>query len=238
METITPIVTTSRSSFFEAAEQSGDALIVLREANPPSIDELKAYCSKLGGICNFEPSADVRTVKYDPTVVNSTAMSLDALPLHTDGSFLKHPPRRFLLSFLSKDADGGGVSTFMPISKILTSAPEWVLQACLNASFRFVKTYDGNLDDSFVGPILEREGGQMRIRWRSDSIWRPKVVAAQGTRAAAAVDWMHDFLSISEPFKYAADTGETLLMSNTSMLHGRTRLSSNSTRVVLRVWLS
>ena len=67
---------------------------------------------------------------------------------------------------------------------------------------------------------------------------RPRVVGARGTRGGDAIDWLHEFLSTARPFTYAAVTGETLLVPNTVMLHGRTSLSRDSCREVLRVWVA
>ena len=232
-----PIVVPDLAAFLEAAERHPRSLIVLRaEAAPPSA-ELRRYCLALGGVMRFDGSGDVRIVRNDPSIQNSTAMSLDALSLHTDGAFLARPPTRFLLSFSAKDPGGGGVSTFMPITRILAAAPHPVLEALATADFLFPRTYDGDLTDSYAGPVLYRSGSDLRIRWRSDHIYRPKVVDARGTDAESAVDWLHDFLSASEPLTFAAETGDTVLVPNTVMLHGRTRLSPNSAREVLRAWV-
>jgi hypothetical protein len=225
-------------AFLEAAENHPRSLVILRAATPPSVDELRRYCLALGGIREFEGSRDVRTVRYDPSIQDSTAMSVNALPLHTDGSFLERPPARFMLSFSAKDPAGGGVSTFMPIAQILSAAPEWALDALFAADYLLPRTYDGDLIDSYVGPILCRHDSATRIRWRSDEIWRPKVVEPRGTDAEAAVDWLHEFLRSSQPLTYAAESGETLLVPNTVMLHGRTNLSPNSSRQVLRAWVA
>jgi alpha-ketoglutarate-dependent taurine dioxygenase len=225
-------------AFLEAAERHPRSLVVLRAEAPPSSAELRRYCLALGGIRQFEHSGEVRTVKYDPSIQDSTAMSLNALPLHTDGSFLERPPAKFALSFSAKDPDGGGVSTFMPITRILAAAPDWALEALLTADYLFVRTYDGDLTDSYVGPVLYRNDSALRIRWRSDDIWRPKAVEPRGTNAEGAADWLHDFLCNSQPLAYAAEPGETLLVPNTVMLHGRTSLSRDSSREILRAWVA
>jgi TfdA family taurine catabolism dioxygenase TauD len=209
---------------------------VLRSLTPPSRAELRRYCLALGGILEFDEAAEIRTVRYEPTIRNSTALSLDALPLHSDGTFLERPPARFMLSFTTADPDGGGVSTFMPISYILAAAPDWVIEALLVARFLFPRGYDGDTD-VYVGPVLYHERSSLRIRWRSDHLWRPKVVDAMGVDAQGAVDWLHKYLSTAEALTYAARTGETLLVPNTVLLHGRTRLSPNSPREVLRAWV-
>ena len=233
-----PLVATELAEFFEIAERHPRNLIVLRQEVPPTIQDIRRYCLAMGGVLQFEHGGEVRTVKNDPSIPNSTAMSTDALALHTDGSFLDCPPLRFLLSFSAKDPQGGGISTFMPVAKIIAAAPAWVLEALFAARLLFVRTYDGDLTVSYVGPALYRSGSAVCVRWRSDAIWRPQVIDPQGTRAADAVDWLHEFLGAAEPVRYAVQTGETLLVPNTAMLHGRTKLSPNSTREVLRAWVA
>jgi hypothetical protein len=199
--------------------------------------ELRRYCLALGGILEYDRASEIRTIRNDPSIRSSTAMSGKPLPLHTDGTFLAHPPERFMLSFSRADSQGGGLSTFMPISDILAAAPDRVIEALLTADFLFPRGYDGDLTDSHVGPVLYRAGSALRIRWRSDDIWRPRVVDSRGTDGAGAVDWLHEFLATSEPYSYLAEDGETLLVPNTVLLHGRTALSPGSQREVLRVWV-
>jgi alpha-ketoglutarate-dependent taurine dioxygenase len=234
---VIPVVVASLPAFLEAADRHPRSLVVLRASTPPSSAELRRYCLALGGIRQFEQASEVRTLRYDPSIPDSTAMSLNALPLHTDGSFLMRPPTRFVLSFSAADPGGGGVSIFMPITRILAALPDWALTALLTADYLFVRSYDGDLTDSYVGPVLYREDSVLRIRWRSDDLWRPKVVQPRGTEAEAAIEWLHDFLYDCEPFGYAAQAGETLLVPNTVMLHGRTSLSPGSSREVLRAWV-
>jgi len=233
-----PVVVGDLPTFLEAAELHSRSLVVLRADTPPSSVDLRRYCLALGGIRQFDGTGEVRTVKYDPSIPDSTAMSLNALPLHTDGTFLERPPARFILSFSAKDPGGGGVSTFMPITHILAAAPDWALEALFTADYLFPRSYDGDLTDSYVGPVLYRSDSAPRIRWRSDDIWRPKIVDPHGTNAQGAVDWLHAFLCNSQPLTYAAGPGETLLVPNTVMLHGRTSLSPDSSREVLRAWVA
>ncbi len=233
-----PVITEDLPAFLEEAERQPRRVVILHAKAAPSTSELRRYCLALGGIRQFDAAGEVRTVRNDPSIPDSTAMSLSALALHTDGAFLPQPPARFMLSFSSADGSGGGVSIFMPVARILAAAPDWALEALFAADYRFVRTYDGDLTDSHVGPVLYRTGGAPRIRWRSDDIWRPPVVDAHGTKAEDAVNWLHDYLSQARPLSYAAETGETPLVPNTVMLHGRTSLSHGSAREVLRAWVA
>ncbi|KAB8158822.1 hypothetical protein FH609_028975 [Streptomyces sp. 3MP-14] len=231
-----PVVVHDPAEFVEAAGRLPRRLLVLRGERPVSPAELRRYCLALGGVLAFEAAAEIRTVRNDPTIPHSTAMSLAALPMHTDGTFLPRPPDRFMLSFVEVDEGGGGVSTLMPLARVLAEAPDPVIEALLTADFLFPRGYD-DLSDAFVGPVLYRERDGLRIRWRSDDLWRPRVMADRGTDAAGAVDWLHAFLAETPPLTYAARPGETLLIPNTLMLHGRTALTPGSPRELLRVWV-
>jgi hypothetical protein len=224
--------------FIEAAGRQPRSLIILASDEPPSIPEVRRYCLSLGGLRRYDEAGEVRRVKNEPSIPDSTAMSLKALPLHTDGTFLAQPPARFMLTVTSADEGGGGLSTFMPAARILAVAPDWAIEALLTADFLFPRSYDGDLAVSYVGPVLYRGESSLRIRWRSDDIWRPKVIDPRGTHAEKAVDWLHEFLTTSPPLTYSARVGETLLIPNTVMLHGRTSLSDGSHRELLRAWVA
>ncbi len=231
------VVVDDLAAFVEAAARYPRNIVILRSDVAVTPAELRRYCLALGGILEWEKAGEIRTVRNDPSIRDSTAMSVRPLPLHTDGTFLAGLPARFMLSFVRSDDGGGGVNTFMPVSDILATAPDGVIEALLTADFLFPRGYDGDLTDSYVGPVLYRDGPALGVRWRSDDIWRPRVVDAHGTDAAQAVDWLHEFLRDSEPLTHLADVGETLLIPNTVMLHGRTGLSADSSREVLRVWV-
>jgi Taurine catabolism dioxygenase TauD, TfdA family len=225
------------ADFIEAAGRFPRRIAILRTGAPVTTGRLRSYCLALGGILEWETAGEIRTVRNDPSIPDSTAMSLRPLPLHSDGSFLPRPPARFMLSFVRVDRGGGGLSTFMPVSEVLAAAPERVLDALLGAEFLFPRGYD-DLTDSYRGPVLYRDGAALNIRWRSDDVWRPRVIDAHGTDATGAVDWLHGFLRDSDPLTYLAEVGDTLLIPNGVLLHGRTGLSPDSDREILRVWVA
>ncbi len=233
------LLTKTPAEFFEAAMDAPRALIVLRQQIAPSKEEVRRLALVLGGVQNTRAFGEVRSIKYDPDAKKSTALSLREHKPHTDGSFMPTPPARFILSFAQSDPGGGGVSTFIPLSTILAAAPESVLASLYTAECRFARDDDGGFTDAYVGTILSRdERGCPRLRWRYDENVRPAVVNSHGTDAEAAIDWLHEFLLNNEPIKYAAKTGETVLIPNATMLHGRTPLSPDSAREVFRAWIA
>ena len=233
-----PIVVDRFGDLLEAVSSHPEHLLVLRGDGSLNPALLEQYAARLGGVLVARGFGTVRTVKYDATATTSTAQSLQPLAFHTDGSFLDTPPSRFLLGCVRPDARGGGVSTFIYIDDLIAALPEWVTTALIHADCRFLQTYDGDLSGSVIARVLwGRAGDRIRIRWRSDDIYRPSVIRPNGTQAEAAVLWVHEFLRNAEPIRYALTAGETLLVPNTVMLHGRTALSSDSDREMLRVWI-
>jgi hypothetical protein len=185
-------------------------------------------------------AAMIRVIRNEPTIRDSTALSLAALTPHTDGSFLGLPPPRFVLSCTRSDPDGAGSSTLIPLDAVLAHAPGWVVDALTVADFMFLKTYDGDLRDSYVGPVLWTPGkdpDDVRVRWRADHIYRPQVVHARGTHADKAAAWMQDFCGSCEPATYLLATGEAMFVPNYYVIHGRQALSPASDRELLRAWL-
>lgn len=213
-------------------------LVVLREKTAASGERLRSYALRVGGIVEAHGFGEIRSIRYAPGVTNSTALSLCPLPFHTDGSFLQQPPRRFMLSCIIDDGGGGGSNIFYPLDELLAILPQWAEEAFRTADFLFPQTYDGDLARSWAGTVLSTgDDGCSRIRWRSDHLFRPAVVHAHGTRAAEAVTWLHEHLQKAQPIKYLSRPGDTILVPNESMLHGRTALTEESQRLVLRVWV-
>jgi alpha-ketoglutarate-dependent taurine dioxygenase len=219
------------------ARGSGQA-ILCRFPEPLSVADVRALAVRLSTRSTVAEQVDVRVVRHQPEITDSTALSLEALAPHTDGAFLAAPPRLFLLSCSRADDGGGGASTLIPVEAIAEAAAPWALQALCTASYRFLMTYDGDLSTSHVGPVLTRNGnGAWRIRWRADHIYLPAVVEARGTRAHDAAMWLRDFLGAAEPITHVLQAGEVLLVPNSRMVHGRRALSSDSRRELLRAWI-
>ena len=221
-----------------AAQEDQDSIIVAEFDPPLETQGVQEVVSSLSTHATPPDSVDVRVIEYTPEVHDSTALSLDRLTSHTDGSFLDQPPPWFILSCRRADVGGGGASTFIPVDDIVGAAPSWVVDGLAQAEFRFLKTYDGDLTDSFVGPVLTRRGdGAWLMRWRADHLYRPEPVRDNGTRAAEAAAWLHEHVDAAEPVVHALGDGHLALIPNGRFLHGRTALSSGSRRRIFRAWV-
>jgi hypothetical protein len=226
------------AGFVEKARALTSRVIACQFGSPPSEADVRNWVAALSREPAAADAAVVRVIRHEPAVTDSTALSLDGLTLHTDGAFLPQPPHRFILSCSAADDGGAGASMLVPVSHILSAAPEWAIEALSTASYRFLMTYDGDLSTSFAGPVLSSGAdGQPRIRWRADHIYRPEVIEARGTRAAEAAHWLQDFLESCDPFCYLLRAGELLVIPNGLMVHGRGRLSPGSHRELLRAWI-
>jgi hypothetical protein len=225
-------------TFIDDARELPDRVIVCQFENPPRPEDVQRWVAALSSKPIAPDDVQVRAVRYEPAITDSTALSLDALTLHTDGAFLPEPPSRFILSCSMADEGGAGASMLVPVSHITQVAPGWVIDALSTASYRFLMTYDGDLSTSFVGPVLSPGAdGCPFIRWRADHIYRPEVVEDRGTRAAEAAAWLHHFLDSCDPFSFVLQTAELLVIPNGLVLHGRRALSSRSHRELLRAWI-
>ncbi len=233
------VVTTEVVNFLEAGMTSPNSIVLLRQDTPLTPDEVRRLALALGGVKNTKAFGEVREISYDPNSTKSTALSLEEHPLHTDASFEEEPPSQFLLSFSQSDHEGGGESVFIKIADILAAAPEEVITALYKADCQFSRDDDGGFTDTYTGHILNRdENGRTWLRWRYDKHVKPIVLNAHGTDAQAAVEWVARFLETHPPIRYSAQSGETLLIPNKSILHGRTELSKDSRRTVYRAWVA
>jgi len=213
--------------------------VILAEFDPPlEADGVQDLVADLSTRPTSPKSVQLRAIEYTPEVRDSTALSLDRLAPHTDGSFLAQPPPWFVLSCRRADTGGGGESTFILVDRVVAAAPPWVIDGLTSAEYRFLKTYDGDLTGSFVGPVLtRRHDGAWLMRWRADHIYRPEPVHDNGTRATDAAKWLHEYVEAVEPVVHMLGDGHLALIPNGRFLHGRTALSPGSRRCVLRAWV-
>jgi hypothetical protein len=228
---------TSPDALVETVVKLADQVVVCQFESPLSDKDLQALAATLS-VGNARPETiAIRAIRYEPTVTDSTALSLDSLSMHTDGAFLPEPPRRFILSCRRADEGGGGVSWLLPVSRIVDSAPLWVLRALRTAAYRFLMTYDGDLATSFTGPVLyDGQDGAERIRWRGDHIYRPVPTANSDAKAAPAAEWLYSFLGSAESATYTLRQGELMVVPNEFFVHGRSQLSRDSSREIMRAW--
>ncbi len=78
----------------EAAETlRREGFLLVRQSRADALAaEVVAFCERQLGGLESTPLREVAEVRYDPQASASIAASSAALPPHTDGTFLRHPP--------------------------------------------------------------------------------------------------------------------------------------------------
>jgi hypothetical protein len=220
------------------AAEDRDSVLLATFDQPLEPDAVQRLVADLATRPTEPEDIDIRVIRHTPEVTDSTALSLERLPPHTDGSFLGSPPLRFVLACQRADDEGAGASTFISVDDIVVAAPGWVVHGLSLGHFRFLKTYDGDLTESFIGPVLSRrQDGAWLMRWRADHLYRPEPVKDHGTRAADAAAWLHEYAETCAPVVHPLTAGQLALIPNGRYLHGRGALSQASDRCIFRAWV-
>jgi alpha-ketoglutarate-dependent taurine dioxygenase len=181
----------------------------------------------------------IREIKFTPGQTHSIAESCGAHPLHTDATFSERPLERFALSFRKTDPGQGGVSTIFPISWILDAIPDVYRDALETSHVVYTRKSEKEGDRTYCGPILSWINPSRPVfRWRYDDKVMPVAVDAKGLPIRDAVEWVKTFIAQTPPLFYAAQEGDTLLIDNGKVMHGRTKLTPNSSRIAYRAWLA
>lgn len=204
-----------------------------------NLDTLDQDIKANAGYFSNQVFGNIREIKFNPNQSHSIAESCNAHPLHTDATFSEVPLERFTLSFRETDPGQGGISTVLPISWILDAIPD-VYRAALETSHVVYKRKSKMEGDRiYCGPILSWINASRPIfRWRYDDKVIPVAVDAKGLPIQDAIQWVKRFIEETPPLTYPAQKGDTLLIDNGKVLHGRTKLSPFSSRVAYRAWLS
>ena len=181
----------------------------------------------------------IREIKVNPNQFHSIAETTKAHPLHTDATFSKLSLERFILSFIKVDQnDFGGASEFFPIHWILSAIPDRYRQALERSVIAYKRCSMTEGNKSYQGPLLSWINENRPVfRWRYDLKVKPTVVDAKNLPISDAIEWVKNYIDAVQPIVYRASPGETLLIDNGKVLHGRTSLKSKSERLALRAWI-
>jgi hypothetical protein len=200
---------------------------------------LEQLVNLLGGERDSGPFERYRRIAYDPRKTSSIAESCDAHALHTDGSFEQETPAIFALHCESADPNGGGTNTFVSVRRMREEMPCRLFEAMTVAFVRFSRKDDSGREDCYTGPMFFRRSrcGSWGLRWRDDAQVRPVVVNDHGTPIREAIDWVRAFLIKATPVSMFNNPGDIVLVNNDTVWHGRTALSPNSARSIIRAWI-
>jgi hypothetical protein len=212
------------------------ALVVYAPELQPA--DLEKICLLLGkGVQGSRAFGQVRHIRYTGNRL-SVAESLDAHPMHTDGTFDVDPPRYFLLYVVEQDDGDGGTSLLLPTQPILMQQSRDSIQALLEEPVRFERKDPKGFTDSWVGPLLTHEPDGLNFRWRYDDMVFPRPLDPSGRFLPKAILDLRKAIEAATPIQYKAAKGELLLVPNRRYLHGRTKLNPGSQRHLLRAWIA
>jgi alpha-ketoglutarate-dependent taurine dioxygenase len=212
----------------DSLRQRGFALLPgLRPADPTEI-----VAASLGSIASVEGTGVVQTLRprdreLSPPNIYSGAYGTDAFPLHTDLAHWSQPPRYLLLRCIVGSRD---VPTRMADGTLLTEAlGSSILARTLVQPRRPIAGKKPLLR------ILENARSTVQfLRWdRLFTTPATKSSAEVFSRVCAFLD------DVSETRIYLVDRGDTLILDNWRMLHGRAPVPSQSrNRHIERVYLN
>jgi alpha-ketoglutarate-dependent taurine dioxygenase len=101
-------------------------------------------------------------VEFDPAKPGVFRHSSSAQPLHTDGSYIGHPPE-FVFLICNRPAARGGATMFVDgidLFDILSAEHPKLLRELIRTPLKFAK--GGSVVET---PFLERLPGEVRLRW-------------------------------------------------------------------------
>jgi len=189
---------------------------------------------KAGQTAKDRPQLEVSRIDVDPERSKETQLTTrysrtnQALALHTDDSFKLEPRELVVFDFVQADPQGGD-SLLAAVEDIVAALDDEVRDALTKPVFPF-----GCGDQ----PIVWENGGLPNIRYSRLQIDKTRA-GSENTlteRDVAAMDALDNVLCSEDVvFQAHVKPGETLLLHNTKVLHGRTGFSSDSKRLMYRV---
>lgn len=149
-----------------------------------------------------------------------------AMPLHTDTAYSPHPHSLVAFEMVRPDPEGGGQSLIRPVADVVARLDAETLRILREPRFDFGR---GEL------PVVWGEPGRESMRYYSAQIAKGMdAVGADDPRrgALARLDAVLDAFAAEPGFALAA--GDTLLLNNHKIFHGRTAFLPNSDRLIMR----
>jgi L-asparagine oxygenase len=205
---------------------SGRNVLVLEDL--PTAEELDArrllavVGSLLGPVIAYRGEGDyIIEIREDPRMAAkrpSFANSREFFP-HTDLSYVPDPPPFFALQSIVNNPDEGGLSVFCDIEDAVGSLGADTLEELSTPHFSFLAPphYQGGKSGTAF-PILVRDGGSWRVRFRRDGLRAP---TRTGISAVAALVQA----IIESSHRMMLEAGMLAIVGNRSALHGRTAFS-------------
>ena len=201
-------------------------------------NDLERICRLLGrGASDPRAFGKIRSIRFTGNA-SSVAESLDSHPMHTDGTFDANPPKKFLLYYDEPDTGFGGLTLLMPLEEIIASLDAEHLVVLLSSPVRYARRDENGVIDEWTGTLLSYDTVQgISCRWRYDNHVKPEPLNPEDTLLTSAINAFRKLVENTDPIRYRAEKHDLLIIPNVNYLHGRTALSRNSKRHLLRAWI-
>ncbi len=192
-----------------------------------SLDKaINNVCSAQNLTCNRDAEALRPTTQvFKNRITYSSIYGLNAFPLHTDGAYLKKPPAFIMLRCVRGYPN---VSTTLLDSRFLIS--EFGMARLSRSLLRPLHSHS-NAEQ--LVRILDFESDSTLFRW-------DQVFLRPASRVAQSVyQDMKTYIAAQNPASITlCDKGDTLLIDNRRVLHGRSGVNEHNTdRLIDRVYL-
>jgi Taurine catabolism dioxygenase TauD, TfdA family len=205
-----------------------------------SLEILEEVVSLFGGAKDNPTFADIRDIRIDPNAKNaSIALSAEAHPPHTDGTFSKKQLTIFMLQCVVEDEKGGGNGLYWSVDDLLKDMPKHYKECLENTEVEYSRVRENGIEiDSYKGPILFKYDGEESIRWRYDSQVRPIFISSskQQTLFDESIAWVLNWFVTEPPIEIKYKAGDIVICDNLRALHARRALKGVN-RHFRRVWL-
>jgi alpha-ketoglutarate-dependent taurine dioxygenase len=172
----------------------------------------------------------IARIEFNSTLRDYLGCSNAEHPPHTDGTFDSSPPRIVCLQCI-RNAEEGGHSILLCGSSILDH-----LIAHNRQNLKPLFDHDAltveRKGQTFTGPVFSRRDGNYSVRFRSDSS------AALRVKSSANIGFesMKTFvLNPSNQLRFHLKPGQTMVLDNSTVLHGRTAFQLPSSRCLNRL---
>jgi alpha-ketoglutarate-dependent taurine dioxygenase len=208
------------AELWQRLDREGMALI---EAAPGDAEghELRKIVGQLGNAEQHDRLGRVVWhIRYDATAAArgaTASLTMEPLPLHTDGAFEEPPPRYLAQYVVREDRFGGGETLLVEVAAILRRLSAETLNVLRSTRFRFCAPAEYDKGVPFRdAPILFGEG-LMR--------YRRKIIDEElCPEATWALDELDAAIRAVEPQRLWLRSGAILLLDNARFLHARTEV--------------
>lgn len=234
-----PVLPTSGLDFFGVVAAVNQALriypyfVVLRGL-PAGGDHraIEALIRALSGLAPSEPMS-LTPVRIDPVeFANATlgtrySRTHEALASHTDSTFLDKPHSLVAFQMVRSDEAGGGRSTIVPAADLVSRLGDDTTRRLRQTEFPFSKER--------CLPILWDSQGSISVRYYRKQL--NSMIAGRNAWGSCLplLDMLDQHLAdLASQREFALADGEVLIFNNQKVLHGRTAMSPQSSRLLYR----